>query len=147
MRAPKGACWYGWNIWMQTEIHILTLLNKEAAIKTHSNALWRGTIFPYTVHKQHGTVNTSPTSLDKKMLKEVYIYLMIVSIQLLKKIAFLNKIKKWRVEKCMLHFGKKYESWMDGEYRQNQALNDPIHFTGKRVPKWNLLYLVSRFIH
>lgn len=28
-----------------------------------------GTIFPHTVHKQHGTVNTSPSSLDTKMLK------------------------------------------------------------------------------
>lgn len=93
---------------MQTEIRILTSLNKEAAIKAHSNAsLGRGTIFPYTVHKQHGTVNTSPSSLDKTMLKEVYIYLMIVSIQLLKTIALLNKIKKnGGVEKCKLPFGK-----------------------------------------
>lgn len=55
---------------MQTEIHILTLLNKEATIKAHSNPfLGGGTIFPHTAPKQHGTVNTSPSSLDTKMLK------------------------------------------------------------------------------
>lgn len=83
-------------LWMQTEIHILTLLNKEATIQAHSNFfLGGGTIFPHTVHKQHETVNTSPGSLDTKMLKtkQNTFICWIVSIQLLKKTAFLKKKK------------------------------------------------------